>query len=88
MVRLISALIGAFFTLCLLIAFGTGLVSYITEPPAKTVEAAFHKHPGELALKSDGAFGTFDRQQLQRGFRSTRKSARPAMRSNMWRSAT
>jgi ubiquinol-cytochrome c reductase cytochrome c1 subunit len=33
-----------------------------------TVEHEFHKSPKELHLASDGAFGKFDRQQVQRGF--------------------
>ena len=33
-----------------------------------TVEKAFHEHPKALSLSSDGWFGKFDRQQLQRGF--------------------
>jgi ubiquinol-cytochrome c reductase cytochrome c1 subunit len=69
MPRLIAALIGAFFTFCVMIAFTTGLVSYISEPPKPTVEAVFHKLPNEeFALQSDGVMGTFDRRQLQRGF--------------------
>ncbi|HZU63438.1 MAG TPA: cytochrome c1 [Novosphingobium sp.] len=68
MIRKIAFVAGAFFSVALLYSFGKGAVSYITEPPAETVEHAFHEHPKELALQSDGAFGTFDRQQLQRGF--------------------
>jgi ubiquinol-cytochrome c reductase cytochrome c1 subunit len=68
MIRIFSLLAGAFFALALLWSVGKGTYSYITEPPAQTVEAAFHEHPKALPLKSDGAFGKFDRQQLQRGF--------------------
>ncbi|WP_374531575.1 cytochrome c1 [Novosphingobium sp.] len=68
MIRIISILVGAFFTLALLLAFGTGAYNFVTEPPAQTVEAAFHEHPKELKLSSDGIFGKFDKQQLQRGF--------------------
>lgn len=68
MIRLVSILVGALFSLALLWAFLTGAYTYVTEPPAKTVEARFHKHPKELALASDGVFGKFDRQQLQRGY--------------------
>ena len=38
MIRIISLAVGAFFSLALLLAFGTGAVTYITEPPAKTAE--------------------------------------------------
>ena len=44
MIRIFSILIGAFFSLALLLAFGTGAYSYITEPPHKTAEARFHLH--------------------------------------------
>ena len=44
------------------------LVGYIQSPPDFTAEQKFHLHPKELSLQSDGPFGTFDRQQLQRGF--------------------
>ena len=37
-------------------------------PAEPTAEHEFHKHPKQLALASDGPFGKFDRQQLQRGF--------------------
>lgn len=68
MIRIFSILAGAFFALALLWSAGKGTYAYITEPPAKTVEAAYHEHPKALSLSSDGAFGKFDRQQLQRGF--------------------
>ena len=69
MIRIISILVGLFFSAALLWSFGNGAVSYITEPPATTVESVFHKHPKEVEFESDGAFGKFDNQQLQRGFK-------------------
>ena len=36
--------------------------------PKPTAEHEFHQEPKELHLASDGPFGKFDRQQLQRGF--------------------
>jgi ubiquinol-cytochrome c reductase cytochrome c1 subunit len=68
MIRIFSLLAGAFFALALLWSAGKGAVSSISEPPAETVAAAFVKEHKELALASDGPFGKFDRQQLQRGF--------------------
>lgn len=68
MVRIIAFLAGLFFSAALLWSFGLGAYAYVTEPPAQTVEAAFHQHPKELHLASDGAFGSFDKAQLQRGF--------------------
>lgn len=68
MIRIFSILVGAFFSLALLLAFVTGAYSFVTEPPAKTVEATFYEHPEKLSLASDGIFGKYDKQQLQRGF--------------------
>ncbi|MDR2857588.1 MAG: cytochrome c1 [Novosphingobium sp.] len=68
MIRILSILVGLFFSLALLWSLGKGAASFISEPPAATVEQAFHKPPRELRLASDGLFGTFDKQQLQRGF--------------------
>lgn len=69
MIRIISILVGLFFSAALLWSFGNGAYSYVSEPPAETVEAAFHLHPKEVEFESDGAFGKFDNQQLQRGFK-------------------
>ncbi|MDD3799285.1 MAG: cytochrome c1 [Novosphingobium sp.] len=68
MTRLIGILVGLFFTVAVLWAFATGAANYIAEPPAATAESVYHRHPKELHLQSDGPFGTFDKQQLQRGF--------------------
>ena len=67
MIRLIGILAGLFFTVAVLWSFGTGAYSAITEPAAPTAEHEFHKHPRKLSLASDGPFGRFDKQQLQRG---------------------
>ncbi|MCB5425285.1 cytochrome c1 [Altererythrobacter sp. CC-YST694] len=67
--RLIASVaVGLFFVLSALAAFVSGAYTAITEPAAETVEHAFHKTPKELHLASDGPFGRFDKQQLQRGF--------------------
>ena len=68
MVRIIAFFAGLFFALALLWSFGKGLVSYVTSPPAATAEHAFHLAPRPLHLASDGPFGKFDMQQVQRGF--------------------
>ena len=68
MIRIFSILAGLFFSAALLWSFGNGAVSAITDPAVETVEAAFHEHPKPLKLASDGMFGKFDNQQLQRGF--------------------
>ncbi len=68
MVRAIGVLVGLIFSGVLLIAAVLGLKNYITNPPVADVTHMFHKEPMELRLASDGPFGRFDRQQLQRGF--------------------
>ncbi|MBB4857932.1 ubiquinol-cytochrome c reductase cytochrome c1 subunit [Novosphingobium chloroacetimidivorans] len=68
MIRIISILVGLFFTVALAWSFGNGAYTAITEPAPVTAEHEFHKHPKEVHFASDGAFGKFDRQQLQRGF--------------------
>lgn len=68
MIRIISLLVGLFFTFGLAWSFGNGAYLAITEPAPATVEHVFHQHPKELRLSSNGPFGRFDKQQLQRGF--------------------
>jgi ubiquinol-cytochrome c reductase cytochrome c1 subunit len=68
MVRILGFLVGWVFTLALLFSLGTNLYEYFAAPPAKTAEHEFHLHAKKLDLQSDGPFGTFDRQQLQRGY--------------------
>ncbi len=68
MIRLFGILAGLFFSAAALWAFGNGAVNYITDPTAPTAEHEFHLLPKELNLASDGPFGKFDKQQLQRGF--------------------
>jgi ubiquinol-cytochrome c reductase cytochrome c1 subunit len=64
----IASLVGLAFIAALLWSFGHGASAYLGDPPKQTVEHRFHKEPKVLALSSDGPFGKFDRQQLQRGF--------------------
>jgi len=69
MVRTIALLIGAGFVFVLGIAlFGT-ISTAITDPAPETAEHEFHHHPKDAGLSSAGLFGTFDRQQLQRGLK-------------------
>ena len=68
MIRILSILVGLFFSVALVWSFGTGAYTAMTEPAQETVEHAFHQHPRELKLSSNGPLGTFDKQQLQRGF--------------------
>ena len=68
MVRIFGFIIGLGFAGVLLISLVVNLVGYFQAPPEPTAEHEFHRHPKELSLKSNGPFGKFDRQQLQRGF--------------------
>ena len=68
MVRLFGPFVGLFFAVALLWSFGNGAYVAITEPAAPTAEHEFHKHPKEVHFASDGVFGRFDKEQLQRGF--------------------
>jgi ubiquinol-cytochrome c reductase cytochrome c1 subunit len=68
MVRIIGFFVGLAFAGVLLISLGFNLVGYIQSPPEPTAEHEFHLEHKELALQSDGPFGTFDEQQVQRGF--------------------
>lgn len=67
MIRKIAIVIGLGFVAAVLWAFGSNLTTFIQSPPSPTAEEEFHKHPKELRLASDGPFGKFDKQQLQRG---------------------
>ncbi len=67
MIRIFSILVGLFFTAALAWSLASGPDQLRRSLP-HTVEAQFHKHPKHLSLASDGVFGKFDKQQLQRGF--------------------
>jgi ubiquinol-cytochrome c reductase cytochrome c1 subunit len=68
MIRLFAILIGLFFGGMALLGFLNGAWVSATEGMGEeTAESVFHKHPKELHLASDGPFGRFDRQQVQRG---------------------
>jgi ubiquinol-cytochrome c reductase cytochrome c1 subunit len=68
MLRFILGLVGAVFSVVLLISFFSNVSTFLTSPPEHTAEEEFHKHPKHLTLASDGPMGKFDRKQLQRGF--------------------
>ncbi|MCT2398551.1 cytochrome c1 [Novosphingobium mangrovi (ex Huang et al. 2023)] len=68
MARILSILVGLFFTVALAWSFGRGAYTQITEPAAPTAEHHYHLLPKDVHFASDGGFGKFDRQQLQRGF--------------------
>ncbi|MGZ3172711.1 MAG: cytochrome c1 [Croceibacterium sp.] len=70
MVRIIGFLVGLFFAVMALWAFGTGLGTVASQGylKEKTAESVFHREPKHLALASDGPFGKFDHRQVQRGY--------------------
>ncbi|MBO9517990.1 MAG: cytochrome c1 [Porphyrobacter sp.] len=68
MIRPIGILVGLAFTVAVLWAFATGAYTAATEPAAPTAEHEFHRTPRPLHLASDGPFGRWDLQQLQRGY--------------------
>ena len=66
--RWILGLIGTVFAAVLLLSFLSGITAYFQNPPAPLASDEFHREPKGLHLASDGPFGKFDKQQLQRGF--------------------
>ncbi|MFL6766205.1 MAG: cytochrome c1 [Sphingomicrobium sp.] len=65
--RFVLGFIGFVFAGVLLISLITGVATYIHSPPAPLAAEEFHKAPKPLHLQSDGPFGTFNKEQLQRG---------------------
>lgn len=68
LLRNINLVIGAGFLFALLLGIFSTVSGWITEPPAETAEHEFHEAPRDAELQSAGLFGTFNEQQLQRGF--------------------
>jgi len=68
MVRLIGFLIGLAFAGVLLISLFVNVSDYVSSPPEPLAEEEFHVPPKAVQFASDGPFGRFDEQQLQRGF--------------------
>lgn len=69
MVRVIGFLVGLGFVVVLGYSLIVGASAYLSDPPEETVEHEFHHHPKDVGFPSDGPFGRFDLQQLQRGYR-------------------
>lgn len=75
MVRWIAGLVGIGFAGVVAWALLWSVVGVVGDPTPKTwtgapksAETEFHKHPRDAHLSSEGLFGKFDKQQLQRGF--------------------
>ncbi|MEA2998985.1 MAG: ubiquinol-cytochrome c reductase cytochrome c1 subunit [Sphingomonadales bacterium] len=67
MVRILGFLAGLVMVFVAAWSFGWGAWTYITQPPEPNMVKRFHEEPRDLRLASDGPFGKYDRQQLQRG---------------------
>ena len=65
MVRLLAFLVGLFFSGWLIVSAGFTAYEMITDPAAESVAEQFHKHPEHVSFAHDGAFGKYDKRQLQ-----------------------
>jgi ubiquinol-cytochrome c reductase cytochrome c1 subunit len=68
MVRIIGFFVGLAFAGVLIISLFVGVSGYFSNPPAPMAEEEFHLAPKSVHFASDGPFGHFDLQQVQRGF--------------------
>ncbi|WP_375404472.1 cytochrome c1 [uncultured Sphingomonas sp.] len=68
MVRKIAFLIGLGFIAVLMIGLVSTVIGAIRTPPPESAGHEFHLEPRPASFASDGAFGKWDRAQLQRGF--------------------
>jgi ubiquinol-cytochrome c reductase cytochrome c1 subunit len=70
MVRPLGILAGIGFVAVVLWSLMWGVIAYVSEPPAQTVEHYMKKkYPlKEVSFSFEGPLGKFDNQQLQRGF--------------------
>lgn len=68
MVRIIAFFVGLAFCGVMLFSLITGAYAYLTTPHEESVAHQFHREAKDVTFASDGPFGKFDRQQLQRGF--------------------
>lgn len=68
MVRGIGIIVGFVFAGVLLLSFIWGATAYFSAPAEPDVVENFHKEPKEVSFQSDGPFGTYNLEQLQRGF--------------------
>ena len=73
MVRLIGILIGLGFVFVAGISFVSDTWRFLGEEHHETAEHRFHEHPENFSFASDGPFGQFDEQQVQRGFQVYRE---------------
>src|SRR3954469_9094228 len=67
MVRILGILAGLAMVFVAAWSFGWGAKAYLTTKAERNVVKEFHEEPRALHLASDGPFGKYDRQQVQRG---------------------
>ncbi|MDN3647019.1 cytochrome c1 [Pontixanthobacter aestiaquae] len=68
MIRIGGFLIGIGFTVVVLWSFAVGAYNFATEEKVGAAEYEFHKEPKDVSFAHDGAFGKWDKAQLQRGY--------------------
>ncbi|MEH3040133.1 MAG: cytochrome c1 [Sphingomonas paucimobilis] len=68
LVRNLNLVVGAGFLFALLLGVFSTVGGMIHDEPVHSAEHEFHLKPRDAGLQSAGIFGTFDKQQLQRGF--------------------
>ena len=73
MVRILGFLVGLGFVGVAAWSLLWGAIAFISDPPEETAEHHFHLEPRDIGFSTDGPFGRFDRQQLQRGFQVYRE---------------
>ncbi|MGT2513499.1 cytochrome c1 [Sphingomonas panni] len=66
--RNLNLVVGAGFLFALLLGIFSTVSGMIHDEPVHSAEHEFHLKPRDAGLQSAGLFGTFDKQQLQRGF--------------------
>jgi len=66
--RNLNLVVGAGFLFALLLGIFSTVSGMITDKPVESAEHEFRLKPRDAGLQSAGLFGTFDKQQLQRGF--------------------
>ena len=68
MIRIGGFLVGIGFTAVVLFSFIMGAINFATEDKVLAPEYTFYEHPEDASFQHDGAFGTWDLAQLQRGY--------------------
>ncbi len=73
MIRILGFFVGLGFCGVLAYSLVIGAIAYVNEEEAAPTAYDYHHHAMDVSFSSDGPLGTFDRQQLQRGFQVYRE---------------